>query len=404
MIRTRTRQPNRRRIDVLLFRTLIFLLVSSIAFNTYLHQSISIDGLDARSFAKHSFQRKEGCYSYGCKMHPPELTEDIRKDIEEIKQANGRQVSLAYGNSDMAGLTQQGKDHTENQDRGIIVSPFYTSNQNVQFEYGSMNDFLIGIFDGHGDLGHEVSQYLQDHFPKRLSEKLSHFSTWNDNVIKNALNETLLEIDKELPGDTGMDGGSTASVIFRLGSKLYFANVGDSLSFLAKYNSSSAETTIVHRNRFDKPHLPEEKERIERMGGKVFIPPQHPDGSRVIALNPLRSEMVSLGMSRAVGDWSHGDVGVIAEPVIDVLKLDELVYDNQGTRKHDIELFVVTSSDGLYDHKKPAFVANLLAQSFFVKGGDHPIVQCAKIIDLATPQNPQRYRDDITVMALRVVV
>ncbi len=193
--------------------------------------------------------------------------------------------------------------------------------------------------------------------------------------MKRALNQTFIELDRELPliegnkdnYNIGEDGGSTASIILRLGSKIFFANVGDSLSFLGKYDKKSGETTILHRNRFDKPHLPDERERIERLHGKIFIPP-HPENSRVMGFDLIAKETMSLGMSRSIGDNSHTRVGVTAEPIVDVLDLDEMGLNL------DTNLFVVSSSDGLYDHRKPEFVASHFAQSFFANNG-HPIVE-----------------------------
>lgn len=353
--------------------------------------------------------------SFGCIIRPPELTNDIRLDLEEIKQVLGENVALAYGDLNTAGLTLQGSDHSENQDRGIIVSPFVVSdrsnhkNENDAWLHGSKHDFLIGIFDGHGTLGHVVSQYLQDHLYSRISMKLSTLDSWSETNIRHVLNETFVEIDGELPKKVGMDGGSTASIILRIGTKLFFANVGDSLSFLAKYDKKAGVATIVHQNRFDKPHFPEEKVRIESMGGKVFIPP-HPMNSRVVAFNPVRKEMVSLGMSRSIGDWSHGKVGVIAEPIIHVMDiLDESIFptfSKDDVRNDTIGLFVVAGSDGLFDRRRPQYVAQQYSQCLFdnqIKKC-HPVVKTAELIDSAVPKVSKVYHDDITVMALRVIL
>jgi serine/threonine protein phosphatase PrpC len=350
--------------------------------------------------------------SFRCIIRPPELTNDIRLDLEEIKQRLGEDVSLAYGDMNTAGLSLQGSDHPENQDRGLIVSPFVIvdGNTNDPSILGSKHDFLIGIFDGHGTRGHEVSQYLQDHLYSRISMKLSILDSWSQTNIKRILNETLVEIDRELPEKTGMDGGSTASIILRIGTKLFFANVGDSLSFLAKYDKKTQVTTIVHRNRFDKPHIPEEKARIESMGGKVFIP-QHPMNSRVVAFNPVRNEMVSLGMSRSVGDWSHGKVGVVAEPIIHVMDLfeDEFIFPtprDQDNNDDNIGLFVVAGSDGLFDRRRPQYVAEQYSKCFFGNQDEkcHPVIKTAEIIDSAVPKISTVYHDDITAMVLRVIL
>lgn len=332
--------------------------------------------------------------AFGCIIRPPELTQDIRLDLEEIQQVIGQNVALSYGDLDTAGLSLQGSDHPENQDRGIIISPFLVRS--------SQDDFMIGIFDGHGTYGHLVSQYLQDHLYKKISQKLSRLdSTWTDvhDNIKKILNESFVEIDRELPEEIGMDGGSTASIILRIGNQLYFANVGDSVSFLAKYDKKTGDTVLVHRNRLDKPNIPEEKIRIEQMGGKVFIPP-HPVNSRVVAFNPVRNEMVSLGMSRSIGDWSHGKVGVIAEPVVDVINLDELV--STSSADENVGWLVVSGSDGLFDRRRPQFVAETYSQCFMDPSKCHPAIRTAEIIDSAVPKMTHVYHDDITAMVLRV--
>lgn len=169
---------------------------------------------------------------------------------------------------------------------------------------------------------------------------------------------------------------------------------------MATYEKSLDKTTIIQKNRFDKPHLPDEKERIEKMNGKIFIP-KHPINSRVNAFYPKRNEVMSLGMSRSIGDNPHTKIGVIAEPIIDVLNIDDLI-EKYGP---SVNFFVVSSSDGLYDHRKPEFIAAHFAKSFFVDE-EYPSIESGKIIDLATPQakDTKRYFDDITIMALRIVV
>ncbi len=436
---------------------------------------------------------KQKCSIYGCIFLPKEWTEQsVKNDIQSMTNSiqNQKQKQLQnlvnlsndiYGNKNMGGMTQKGKSHDINQDRGMIIYPFYIvdNNEDSNFNYDNYeieieaidksnnHDFLIAIFDGHGDWGHNVAQFLQDNFYKRLSHHLasvlknSILTSQNNNVnsslrgggegggvvsdidsnglnkdnnrmlltpelIKQKLNQTFVEMDQELPPisegseyNIGEDGGSTASVILRIGSFIYFANVGDSTSFIASYhhrnhksaaveattnaNSNDNETIIIHKNRFDKAHLPDEKERIEKLNGKIWTPPNHPIMARVNAFNPLRKEITSLAMSRSIGDNSHTRIGVIAEPMIDVLNVEELKKRNDNDNNDDIEFFVVSSSDGLYDHRRPQFVASELAKGFYFEN-EYPTVKSGSIIDLATPTDPNRYLDDITVMALKVVL
>ena len=121
---------------------------------------------------------------------------------------------------------------------------------------------------------------------------------------------------------------------------------------------------------------------------------------------------MGLAMSRSIGDWDHGKVGVIAEPTVDVLDVDDVLRGDDAGGGDRMEAFAVVGSDGLFDARQPQFVANHLSKSYFgeeteVTGllagdRDHPVVQCSKLIGIATPKDPTRYRDDITLLSLRL--
>ena len=53
---------------------------------------------------------------------------------------------------------------------------------------------------------------------------------------------------------------------------LTFASLGDSLCLLL----SSSDGAILHRTPYDKPHVAEERERIDKMAGRIHTPPLHP--------------------------------------------------------------------------------------------------------------------------------
>ena len=111
---------------------------------------------DISTYRSPSIQRARdrNCSLFGCAIYPRELTENVRLDIAEILDKKDEDVALSYGDKGKGGLTQQGKDHGVNQDRGIIVSPFYVGDEKANI--ASDHDFLIGIFDGHGTLGRSI--------------------------------------------------------------------------------------------------------------------------------------------------------------------------------------------------------------------------------------------------------
>ena len=372
----------------------------------------STTGRSIRKRINKLFVGEAACEAYGCPLYPGDISDEtVRTQIQEVKDVFPRagKLSLPFGSIDMAACSQRGTtdQHKFNQDRGVLISPYYWKGGAPTSESSTpTSDFFVAIFDGHGDEGHHVSRFLQKDMVDRISKKLSR-STHDigSASVEQALKEAFIESDRKVPEVHAMNGGSTASVILRLGSKIYFANAGDSTTFVASYNRRTGETKVVHRNRKDKPHLSEERARIEASGGKVRSPPEHPFQARAMAYNSVRKEIVGLAMSRSIGDWEHGKVGVIAEPTVDVLDENDILGEGEL-------LFAVVGSDGLFDARQPQFVANHLSKSLFGKetevtglpGGDrdHPIVECSKLIGIATPKDPKRYRDDITLLFLRL--
>ena len=371
----------------------------------------STTGRSIRKRINKLFVGEAACEVYGCPIYPGDVSDEtVRTQIQEVKDVFPRagKLSLPFGSIDMAACSQRGTtdQHRFNQDRGVLISPYYWKGDAPTSEsFTPTTDFFVAIFDGHGDEGHHVSRFLQKDMADRISKKLSR-STHDigSASVEQALKEAFIESDRQVPEVYAMNGGSTASLILRLGGKIYFANVGDSTTFVASYNKRTGETKVVHRNRKDKPHLLDERARIEASGGKVRSPPDHPLQARAMAYNSVRKEVVGLAMSRSIGDWEHGKVGVIAEPTVDVLDENDILGEG--------ELFAVVGSDGLFDARQPQFVANHLSKSLFGKetevaglpGGDrdHPIVECSKLIGIATPKDPTRYRDDITLLFLRL--
>jgi len=220
-----------------------------------------------------------------------------------------------------------------------------------------------------------------------------------DSIVQ-SLKDVFSELDHQLSPQYAMDGGCTGSVVVRWGLHLYIANAGDSRSFVATYDTETQEIKIPYITREDKPNLPDEKARIEQANGNVFIPPppKNPSLSRVIVYSTTKKENVGLAMSRSIGDWEWGAVGVTAEPIVDKVDIQDLA-------KPTVQLFVVSASDGLFDARRPEFIATHLAESFYgtTSNSIHPLVACENIFRLATLEDPTWYRDDITLSAIKVV-
>jgi protein phosphatase 1L len=97
-----------------------------------------------------------------------------------------------------------------------------------------------------------------------------------------ALREAYLAVDREIVA-SGTESGAAAATFYVQGQRFLAANVGDSRIVVAE-GGNAVELTLDHR-----PDLPEERARIEALGGKV------------ISLDMARVQGM-LAMSRALGD------------------------------------------------------------------------------------------------------
>jgi len=352
-----------------------------------------------------------------------------RKALQKLRRqqrdSQHQDELLTSGNVHQATMTMVGykggriQDQV-NQDRAFVISPF-----NIGY-YKNASSQILGVFDGHGHQGEHVAEYALHELPKRLMKKLELLFAQDtndailDTLVKKALVETFVEIDESVP--TNGQGGCTASVVLQLGSKLYIANAGDSVSLIAIYNTATNTTRVVYTTREDKPHLEEEYNRIVNMGGVVNIP-RDPleDSSRVMYTDPSTGYQMGLAMSRSIGDWDM--VGVIAEPIVDVLDVRELKITATTTADDetctadetcqvqdvkDIHIFAVSATDGMMDYVSPQELATSFANAFYRPDGPHPLTVAEDLILTAAKgwnlDMNGEYRDDIAIAASKVNV
>eukprot|EP00979_Chaetoceros_neogracilis_P005378 scaffold982_cov234-Chaetoceros_neogracile.AAC.18 len=382
------------------------------------------------------------CPHYGCSLLPRDMyfDEDAKRALKAIRVNNTHappyddsevevyldssqalELLKSAGGEDQATLTligYKGGDVKEqiNQDRAFVISPYFV--KQTDDEDNSMKR-LMGVFDGHAKLGELVSEYTVSTLPKVLSAKLeiilaeAGIDTSQTDVQK-ALIDTFVELDKSAPAEKS--GGCTASVVLQLGKFAYVANAGDSRSLIATYNKSTLEVKIVYISREDKPDLPEERSRVESMGGQVYVPSaeriEMGASSRVLYVDPVTGGTNGLAMSRSIGDWAAGEKGVIPDPTVDVVDIDKIINGDKecsasAENNHnspcqgDIEVFAVSATDGLLDFMNVNDIASTVAQSLYADDGPHPLSACESLITTAASawwqaKNGQ-YRDDIAI-------
>ena len=334
---------------------------------------------------------KDGCFAFGCPIYPAELTPYLHELIGEIFVNQTRWNDFNFGSSEYALLTQRGQSHFVNQDRAVLVSPFTTAATT-----NGEPSFLVGVFDGHGQQGHNVASHIARELPERLAEELNSLSQIDDEAIVKALNKTVVEVDIYAPPNFLL-GGSTASITLRRGSKLYIANTGDSKTAVVSLPSTKSlgrpltpeDTSIVYKTREDKATLPNEYARIKALNGTIHINPKTND-SRVVLLSAAARDTIGLAMSRSLGDWEWKAVGVTAEPLIDIIDLS----------KHP-NAFLIAASDGMWGMRRDQYFAKQFSESFYV-GKKRPLFQVWDVIKKITPKVQKGYRDDMTAIIVKL--
>lgn len=389
------------------------------------------------------------CPPYGCPLLPLDVTNDLQAQAALAKLRRSTSPSSpspsaeleetlhalqGSGDATKAVLTLKGykggrPEDQINQDRAVIHSPFWIAGHDDQRDSGAATEVfaqLMGVFDGHGTGGELTSNFAIQEVPRLLAEILSSLDMADETAVSDALRETFLQVDRGDPSEGR--GGCTATVILQLGSKVFVANAGDSVSFVGVHFGSSPESTVevVYQTREDKPDLPDERKRILEAGGYVHIPSDpNDDVPRAYHVDAKGQARYGLAMSRSLGDW-HVQ-GVIAEPIVDVLDLLEIkrsylescraadgeIKVTSDTSKCDsmdpesIRFFAVSLSDGMADYLETKDVAETMAASLFRSAEDssvaHPLTAAESLIHKAAriwnADYSGQYRDDIALAA-----
>ena len=232
---------------------------------------------------------------------------------------------------DISKTGMSGEEKKVNQDTYFIFKNFGDSFENI----------YMGVCDGHGYYGHEVSGYIRENLPMDLNhmikaKKLNLMKDDLSEVIKQTFiteNNSLLR-NKMI--DSNLSGTTCISVIYTP-IKLIIANIGDSRCILGKLNKNN-KWECQNLSRDHKPSLPDEAERIKKKGGRIR-PMKDDDGSFV---GPLRvymkdKDMPGLAMTRSFGDYFASTAGTISIP-----EIGEHFFDED-------DKFLVIGSDGLFE-------------------------------------------------------
>ncbi|KAA0064486.1 putative protein phosphatase 2C 72 [Cucumis melo var. makuwa] len=215
-------------------------------------------------------------------------------------------------------------------------------NQDAAFAYQEFGEVeesdLFGVFDGHGQNGHIVSNLVKNRLPSLLLREVTaksslvkrkSFNTW-----KEAFETSFKVMDKEIKLQENLDGsfsGSTAVVIVKQGDYLVIGNLGDSRAVMGRMRDDGGIKAVQLTTDL-KPGLASEGERIRRCKGRVLALKDEAHIQRVWLPN---EDAPGLAMSRAFGDFALKDYGIINLPDVSFRPLTS----------HD--RFIVLATDGV---------------------------------------------------------
>jgi len=253
-------------------------------------------------------------------------------------------------------------------------------------EAKSSGDFYVGVVDGHGLQGKEVSAFLRNKLgPKAWQSASNGEGSEVENLLKKKFSETAEELRRS--GIEVSESGSTAVTVLRKGNNLYCANVGDSRCVLAR-ESNNGRVEAVPLSDDHKPDRQDEKQRILRNRGAVE-PIRAFNGRLVGPARVWSKKQVAggLAVSRAFGDIAMSSAGVVSEPEI---KKETVTSKDK---------FLVLASDGVWEYLSNQQVVDIARQHRDPRQASEAVVQEAR---RQWQQKGQGYVDDITAVIVPV--
>jgi serine/threonine protein phosphatase PrpC len=219
---------------------------------------------------------------------------------------------------------------------------------------GAAGGFSVyGVFDGHGERGHEISLFVKDMLPKIVlrdrrfaSDELrpvlleDAFAQMQGLIISASQTEALAN---------AWTSGTTCTVVVHDHERndLTIAHVGDSAAVIGRYTGPErTELEAVELTRDHRPASPSERTRIEQNGGCVLW-----DGYRQHRVYKPGTRRLGLNMSRSLGDiMGHVLCGLSAEPELG---------------RHEVgpdDRLLLVCSDGIWEVISPAEAVDIVGK------------------------------------------
>ena len=235
-------------------------------------------------------------------------------------------------------------------------------NQDNFFVYKNLNDennvLFIGVCDGHGVFGHDVSNYLITHLPQNLNKALKKTNKYihHKETLYKTMKEVFVNTNKDLCKNPLVDtqfSGSTCVAIILTKNKIISGNAGDSRAVMGRFKDG--EWISIDLTHDQKPNNPGERERILSHGGRIEAYKDENGNDFGPKRVWIQSEDIpGLAMSRSFGDEVAASVGTISEPEIETF---DITSDDK---------FIIIASDGIWEFISSQECVNII-KDYYIK-------------------------------------
>mmetsp|Transcript_107060 Transcript_107060/g.299688 ORF Transcript_107060/g.299688 Transcript_107060/m.299688 type:complete len:372 (-) Transcript_107060:295-1410(-) len=211
---------------------------------------------------------------------------------------------------------------------------------------------IYAVFDGHGQKGHDVSQFVKDNLPKLILRDPRFKARELPELLKEVFKKTqsLVNTADRMKKLSAQMSGTTATVCIHDHVERLFtiAHVADSTCVLGTLKGGIFDGVALTRDH--KPNLKDERARIEKAGGRVVF-----DGYANHRIYAKNARYPGLNMSRCIGDlMGHADCGITCMPEVCEHKITPDDY------------CLLLCSDGVWEFIEPKQAVEIVSQ--FEKG------------------------------------
>lgn len=243
---------------------------------------------------------------------------------------------------------------------------------------------ILGVFDGHGPAGHEVSAFVSLALPQALTSRDTLRQNPASTVLagfqqtQNELSASMVEGKRNF---NCIYSGTTATLAVLTRNRLILGHVGDSRAVLCRVDSATRVPTAIPLTLDHKPSVPSERERIEASYGEI----RTLEGDKAFRVFFPGKDYPGLSISRALGDVMTQSLGIQATPDICQREIE------------DTDEFLLICSDGVWE-----FISNEEAVALVWSYGQEKVREAAeelaKLAWKSWIHNEEGVVDDITVL------